>query len=193
MADDFGGGKGGGGGFSFGGFGGAKISSSTFSNIGGAVSDLFSSQETAAGLRIKAQGDIAEGQAYDLAGGLAGQNAAFTNASTRIKEMQADRELSMSLGETKADVGASGFAAGGSSLDILRDSAAQGALNRAVLTEQGAITEAGYKEQQQSYGIMSAAAKSAATQEQSLASNTELFGGISAAIKGATAVASIFL
>jgi len=34
--------------------------------------------------------------------------------------MQADRALTLSLGETKADVAGSGFAAGGSSLDLLR-------------------------------------------------------------------------
>ena len=190
MADDFG--KAGGGGFSFGGFS-PKLSNATFADLGGAVSDLFSSKETAAGLRIKAQGDIAEGQAYDIAAALAGQNAQFTEQSAAIKEAQQQREATLQIGEQQGAVASSGFALSGSALDILRDSASQAALQRQVLGQQGLITEAGYKEQQQSYQTMSAAARSAASQEQDLAGKTEEFGGISAAIKGAAAVASVFL
>ena len=168
------------------------LGAATFNDIGGAVSDLFSSQETAAGLNIKAQGDIAEGQEYTLAAGLAGQNEQFTEQSTAIKEMQAEREANMTIGAQKAGVAASGFEEGGSALDLLRDSASQAALQRQVLGQQGLITEAGYQEQQQSYQTMASAATTAASEEQSLASKTEEFGDISAAIKGAAAVATLF-
>jgi hypothetical protein len=174
-----------------GGFGGFQISNATFSNIGGAVTDLFSSSESAAGLRIKAQGDIAEGQAYDLAAALAGENEKFTEQSTAIKEMQQQREATLQIGQQRGAIASSGFAESGSALDILRDSASQAALQRQVLGQQGLITEAGYREQQQSYQTMSAAAKSAAAQEQELASKTEFGGEISAAIKGVAAVASV--
>ena len=174
-------------------FGGAKISGSTFSNVGGAVSDLFQSQYSADALRIKASGDLAEAQTYGLAQGLAEQNAAFTEQSTAIQEMQKQREITMNLGAQRAAVASSGFEASGSALDVLRDSASQGALAKQVLGQQGLITEAGYKEQAQSYGIMQSAAQSAAAQEQHLASKEETGGMISAAIKGAAAVASIFL
>src|ERR1019366_2908418 len=49
---------------------------------------------------------------------------------------------------------ASGFGEGGSGGDILRSSASEGALNRAVLVQQGHITEAGYQEQADSYTAM---------------------------------------
>lgn len=168
-----------------------NLSGATFGYLGGAVQDIFGSQATAKGLQIKAMGDIAEGQAYDLASQLATQNAAFTEQSTAIKEMQQQRELTMSLGETRADVAASGFAASGSSLDLLRESASQGALAHQVLGQQGLITEAGYKEQAQSYQILSAAAKQTATAEQELAKQEQTGGFFGAALKGAAAIASI--
>ena len=169
------------------------LSNSTFADISGAVSDLFSSSETAQGLRIKAEGDRAEGQEYGLASELAQQNEEFTQQSTAIKEMQAQREANMTLGTQRADVAASGFAESGSALDIMRDSASQAALQRQVLGQQGLITEAGYKEQAQSYTLMQNAANAAAQGEEDLASKTSEFGGISAAIKGVSAVASLFV
>lgn len=177
--------------FGLGGNLGGKVGSATFTDIGGAVTDIFGSQATAKGLQIKAMGDIAEGQAYDLASKLALQNAQFTEQSTAIKEMQQQRELTMSLGETRADIAASGFAASGSGLDILRESASQGALAHQVLGQQGLITEAGYKEQAESYNILSAAAKQTAAAEQQLASEEKTAGYFGAAIKGAAAIASI--
>jgi hypothetical protein len=46
--------------------------------------------------------------------------------------MQAEREMYQSLGQTKADVAGAGFAESGSALDLLRQSASQGALQQAV-------------------------------------------------------------
>lgn len=131
------------------------LSTSTFSNAGGAVSDLFAS----VGNKYRAQGDEFERKNYLLAADLSDENARFTETSTQIKTMQADRELSKSLGQTRADLAGAGFAESGSSLDILRDSAAQGALAHAVASEQGLITQAGYKEQGQSYRNMADAAQ----------------------------------
>jgi hypothetical protein len=169
------------------------ISNTTFSDISGAASDLFSSQETAAGLKIKAQGDLAEGQEYDLAASLAGENALFTQTSTAIKEAQQERETGLVLGQQREQVASAGFEESGSALDLLRASASQASLQKQVLGQQGLITEAGYQEQQQSYETMSAAAKSAAAQEESLASETSTFGDISAGIKAVSAVASVFV
>ena len=187
MADTFD--AGGGGGLSL---PGMKLSSATFNDIGGAVNDLFSAESNAESLNIKAQGDLAEAQTYGLAEGLANQNAQFTANSTAIQQMQADRALTMSLGSTKADVASSGFAESGSALDILRDSAQQGALQRQVLTQQGQITEAGYEEQAKSYGIMQSAATTAAGEEEQLAGEAKTAGTVGAVLKGAAAVASIF-
>lgn len=211
------------------------IGPSTFTSLSGAVSDLFAADAattnadlkarglqieaegtdiSAQSLLLKSQGDLAEASEYDLAGTLATQNAQFTEASTRIQASQQDRAVTMTIGGQRAAVGASGLAESGSSLDLLRNSAAQGALAKSVMVSQGQITEAGYEEQAKSYGVMSAAARATAagevsisgeeeniaTQQRQLATDTEAAGKqaatadyISAALQGAAAVASIFL
>lgn len=156
----------------------------TITSIGGAVNDLFGADAH----RAKAAGDVFEQKNYDLAGHLADQNAKFTEVSTGIKLAQTDRELYKTLGGQQADVAGAGFSESGSALDLMRDSAAQGALTHAVAGEQGLITEAGYKEQADSYRNMSQAAQVAIDAENKSADNA----WITAGIKGAAAVASLF-
>jgi hypothetical protein len=180
---------------------------SLFQGIGAISSADLKSQGLrldAQGDRIKAQGDIAEGSNYDLASTLATQNEQFTAASTAIKSAQSDRSTYQAIGGQQADVAGAGFAASGSALDLLHDSAAQGALSKAVVNQQGLITEAGYTEQAQSYDTLSAAAKNAAAEENSIADSTDeianqtknagLIAGIgdfaSSAIKGAASIAA---
>jgi hypothetical protein len=163
----------------------ASISNAAFSNFGGAVSDLFA----ASGDRAKAQGDLIEAQNYDLASTLALQNEQFTQTSTAIRQAQIDRNTTQVLGEQQADVASAGFAESGSSLDLLADSARQGALTKAVAGEQGLITEAGYQEQSQSYQNLAQSARIAADAKNKAAEGST-FTGI---IKGLAGVASIFL
>lgn len=157
---------------------------STVSGIGGAVSDLFAASAD----KSKAQGDFIEAQDYGLASTLAQQNEQFTATSTAIKEAQQQRQVTQTLGSTSADVAGAGFAASGSALDLMRDSAAQGALTHAVLGQQGLITEAGYQEQAQSYTNMQQAATIAGNAENTAATGAD----IGAAIQGVSAVASLF-
>jgi hypothetical protein len=221
----------------------------TFNDIGGAVSDLFAgfgatqkadltaqgltltaqgtlitakgTRLNAEALRTKAKGDIAEGENYDLASGLARANEAFTAQSTRIQSSQTDRQITQTIGGQKAGVAAAGFASGGSAGDLLRDSASQGALAKGVLAQQGVITEAGYEEQAKSFDTMSATARMTAASEFDTANKTDEIAGqqdqiaagqqnlaaatrkagedqatgdfISSAIKGVAAVATLFI
>lgn len=223
------------------------LSVSTFSNLGGAVSDLFaglgagakgklsadalrinaqstrigasSTRLTAESLRTKARGDIAEADNYDLATDLARQNEAYTAQSTRLQQNQLDRSLTQTIGGIHASVAGAGFAEGGSGGDILRDSASQGAIAHGVLGQQGSIAMAGYEEQAKSFETMSKAGRAAAAAEFGIADKTDVIAGqqdtiaaqqdrlavdtqkvaddsakgsfFSAAIKGATAVASL--
>jgi hypothetical protein len=225
------------------------LSSSTFSDIGGAASDLFaglgasaqgalqakglnitasgtrisadSTRLSADSLRTKAQGDLAEASNYDLAAGLAGENEAYTEQSTRVQQAQLDRQVTQTIGGQQASVAGAGFANSGSALDIMRDSASQGALAKGVLGQQGAITEAGFTEQQNSYTTMANAGRATAAAEMIDADKTDAIAGrqdalaaqqdqlaiqtqqaadqkatgdfISSAIKGVAAVASIGL
>lgn len=156
----------------------------TFNSLGAAAQDLFSidtHRTKAAGLRLEAGN-------YDRAAGFSDQNARFTELSTGIKTMQLDRETFKTLGGITADVAGAGFASSGSALDVLRDSASQAALARGVATEQGLITEEGYKVEAQNYRAMGEAARMAAESEDKAADRAPWL----AAIHGAAAVASFF-
>lgn len=167
-----------------GGGGGISLGSSFFSGVGGAVSDLFAAQ----GYRAKAKGDVFEQQNYLLAAQYADQNEQYAEWSTAIKQQQEDRGLFKALGQTRADVASAGFAESGSALDIMRESASQGAMARAVTGEQGLIQEAGFREQAQSYRNMAAAAQVAIDAENKAAQGATITG----IIKGVGAVASLF-
>ena len=160
------------------------IGAATFSDLGGAVSDLFSAESTG----LKQEGLTYEAENYTAAAALATQNAQFTATSTNIKQQQADRELYMSLGKTKAAVAGAGLANSGNSLDLLRSSAQQGATVRAALGQQGLITEAGYQQQAQSYTNMASAAEVAIQAEGEAKTGEEIGAGL----KRAGAVASLF-
>jgi hypothetical protein len=86
----------------------------------------------------------------------------------------------MSLGTTKAAVAGAGFSNSGSALDLLRSSAEQGATTKAVLGQQGLITEAGYNEQQQSYTLMANAAGVAEKADKEAETGSFISAGIQA-------------
>ena len=177
------------------------LGTSTFTDLGGAASDLFAGlgasaqgklqadglRLTAAGTRIsasstrlsaeslrtKAKGDIAEADNYDLASALARENEAYTQQSTRLQQSQLDRQLTQTIGGQRASVAAAGFSSGGSAGDIMRDSASQGALAHGVLGQQGSITEAGFEEQAKSFDTMSRAGRATAAAEYGIADKTD--------------------
>ncbi len=133
-------------------------SANSYSAAGNAVSDLFGG----IGLLYKAKGSRLEAQQYDKAAALARLNEQFAKTSTEIKETQEQRDIYKQVGGQESDIAASGFEASGSALDILRESASEGALTKAVIGQQGLIEEAGYEEQAQSYDLMAKASREAA-------------------------------
>lgn len=158
------------------------FSNATFQDAGAAASDLFAGF----GDQAKAQGDFSEATDYTEAAALATQNEKFTETSTAIKEAQQSRELTMSLGGQQADVAGAGFASSGSALDMMRDSASQGALTHAVLGQQGLITEAGYTEQASTDTNMATAATAAGNAENQAATFSDIMAGINAVASVAT-------
>jgi hypothetical protein len=162
---------------------GGAFGGSTVSTAGAGVSDIFAGF----GAEAKGQGDLLEQQNYLQAAKFAQQEAEFAKQSTAIQEMQQSREISKSLGQTTADVAGAGFATSGSALDLLRESAAQGAITKQVTQVQGNIQEAGYKEQAASYSNMAAAAGIAASAENKAATGDFIAGGI----QGAAAIATL--
>jgi hypothetical protein len=61
------------------------------------------------------------------------QNEAYTEQSTRIQQKQLDRQVTQTIGGQAASVAGAGFSSGGTALNLMRDSASQGALARGVL------------------------------------------------------------
>lgn len=157
----------------------------TISSIGSAVSDLFAADAH----KSKAVGLGIEATNYDEASQFATQNEKFTEQSTAIKQTQLDRSNYLTIGGQAADVAGAGFAASGSALDLMRDSASQGALTKAVGEQQGLITEEGYKVQSDSYTNMAAAARVAQDAENNAAEGSTF----SSIFHAASAVASVFL
>jgi hypothetical protein len=158
------------------------ISDKTFGDAGAATSDIFAGFAA----QDKIKGDELEASSYSDAAALANQNAQFTAQSTAIQEAQQERELYLSTGKTTSQVAGAGFALSGSALDILRSSASQGSLQKAVVGEQGMITEAGYNEQAASYTNMANAANAAAKGENLAGTGDFVAGGISAVAAIAT-------
>lgn len=161
---------------------GQGLSTGTFSDIGAGVSDIFAG----IGDEYKAEGAQFEQQSYLEAEQLANQEAQFTAESTAIKQGQADRNLFTSLGRTTAAVANAGLKQSGSALDILRESAQQGATTKAVIGAQGQITEAGYQEQAESYANMASAAGVAIKADKEAATGAYIGAGIDAATAIAT-------
>lgn len=129
-----------------------------YSAAGSAVTDLFGG----IGLLHKAKGSKLQAAAYDKAAELALLNKKIESSSTEIKEAQASRDIYKQTGGQQADIAAAGFAATGSALDIMRESASQGALTKAVISQQGLINEATFQEQHDSYVLMAEASREAA-------------------------------
>lgn len=107
-------------------------------NVGGAVSDLFG-----------AFGDFQAASAYDEAAKIAGQNATLAQVSGQIQEAQTARTVTLATGTETAGTAGAGFTNSGSAGDLMRSSLEQGALQKALVTNQAAITTQGYLEQQQ--------------------------------------------
>jgi|SRR6185312_8069582 len=161
----------------------AAFGAATVNDVGSAVNDLFAAKA----YKYKAKGAEFEKANYELAAKFARREEEYTAMATRIKTAQQDRDLFKSLGQTRADVAGAGFTEGGSALDILRESAAQGALTRAVTEQQGLITIEGQEQEAKSYENMAQAAQVAID-----AANTAATGSwISAGIKVGAAIPAI--
>lgn len=140
------------------------------SDIGGAVSDLFS-----------AFGAKKAASAYGTAASIAFSNEALTRRSTAITLQQKDIETYKVLGAENADVAGAGFTAGGSAGDLMRASAQQASLSKQLIQNQGEITAQGYEEQAQAYKGQQQAADAQATGS-----------GIGGILKGVAGIAALF-
>jgi hypothetical protein len=113
------------------------------SDLGTAASDIFG-----------AFGSFAAAGGYSAAAKYAKQSANLSLASSAIKQTAEERQIEKVIGGQFQDVRGSGFEFSGSSLDIARDSASQGAISKAVIQEQGQIDYNNYMAQSKMYSSM---------------------------------------
>lgn len=143
------------------------------SGLGGAVSSLFSSE-----------GSSAAAQGYEQAAKIADSNADIAKTSYQLQQTQAARQFQQTLGSQKAEVASAGFRSSGSALNLMADSASQGAITQAMIGVNGQIQVNGYQQQAQAYRGEEASAKAA--------SSGGMLGSLFSAASSIASIASLF-
>jgi hypothetical protein len=136
-----------------------------FSSFGASVGDLFASQ-----------GDAAQAQSFGQAAAIAEQNASFYAESGAIQQQQLGQQVFRSQSATQADTAGNGLRLSGSSQDVLRAGAQQGALAQATVSLQTRLNIDASQEQADAYTGEENAAKAAGA--------AAGFGGIGSALAG---------
>lgn len=142
---------------------GAPITNSDIVNLANMQGQVATDNAQQQAENVIAAGDRQETNAYDTAAAIARSNAQLEAVSGGIQSYQQGYQLKKTLGTQQADQAASGFAAGGSSLNLMRDSKAQGAIDRSMIQLQTNINEGAYEEQANAYGAESTATTTAGT------------------------------
>lgn len=116
--------------------------------VGSAASDLFG-----------AAGDFAAAKGYDKAAGYSKDNARLSKIATGIEEIQATRQIYQVMGAQSAATAAAGFSFSGTAIDLMKSSASQGSLDKALIANQGLIEENTYLSQAAQYEAQAKAGK----------------------------------
>lgn len=135
------------------------LSDSTFEDIGGGVSSLFS------GL-----GEFASAKAYTQASKINQSNALIAQNSANLNAALQQRNNLQAAGTIRASTASTGFELGGSAGDLLRMQTQQGALAKSLILQQGELSS-------QSYAAQAAAEQGQAAAAQKAGSGG-LFGGL---------------
>ena len=143
-----------------------------FGNLGGTASSLGAG----VGGLFSFMGDEQAASLFSQAAGVAQNEEQLWQQATQIKETQAARQVTQTIGKGEAQVGAGGFAESGSALDILRSSRQQGSLIQQQLQTQGNIEVEGAQLQSLAYSADAANAQ--------IAADTALVSGITGVIGG---------
>jgi hypothetical protein len=161
---------------------GGYFSQKDASYAGNAVNDLFSGFATYEGDQTKAQGLETEATNDTLAAELAGEEATTATTNMGIQEYQDIQHLSSAQGRTEAEAAGAGFENSGSTLDVLRSNAQQGAIQQAVTEVQGENQIAGYQEQQTAYNNLATYSNEAASSEKEQGTISAIGAGVGAAM-----------
>ncbi len=159
----------------------------------GAFGSFQAGNAKAAADAATAKGYAGEAQAYNTASAIANENETLSAASTSIQQAQERRKLVATLSAQKAEEGAAGLGAGGSSFYLMRASTEQGGLAQGVLGLQGSINENAYAQQaaaDQGLAAGAVGAQSAANSAAKSAKSGGAMGAIGGVLKAATSIFS---
>ncbi len=181
--------------------GGAPLPASNDATLQATVSSVLGLQSTAVtdaanatAATTSAAGYAAEGDAYQTAADIAGQNATVAGIAGTVKGLQEQRATNVTLGAQRAGVAAAGFAASGSSLDLLRSSMQQGYVTQQLNDIQTTLTKGGYIEEQAASNAEQVAARStSATATATAAADTTAANMARATAASETAALNNFL
>lgn len=152
-------------------------------DIGGAVSSIFSG----IGSGMAADNSRRSADEYRNASTAIENDKRLVDMGNRVKEFQANRTLENAVGSTQASIAGNGFAASGSGLDLLRESATQGAINVSTTGVQDQMQLNDMEQKAQAYNTEAANADETA-KAQDLAAEGSFIGS---AFKAVGAVANL--
>ncbi len=156
----------------------AVVNSGALSTYSSGISDFA----TANAQRKASEGDLAEESAYTNAALIADQQTRLARVSGGIEVSQEDRIIRRTIGEQRAIVAGSGFKATGSAIDIARDSAYQGNLEKALIGHNAEIKAGGYESEAAAARGSAAAARIASEASLELAAAAESSGKMSTSL-----------
>ena len=147
--------------------------------FGSAVSQLFGAE----GAGAVQQGDLAAAAGYEKAMKIAFTNAHLSTISGNILNAQLGRKINMATGKVESQVAASGFTQGGSAGDVLRMSAMEGGLAKAVQSVNNELKTNSYRQQGEAFAAQAAQMQGAAAQA-GAAKGGGMFGAAFSAVGG---------
>lgn len=103
-------------------------------------------------------GDFQEANAYGDAAKIATHNEYLSTLQGKIEQSQAQRQVNLVSGAQSAGYASGGLARSGSALDVMRNTAQQGALQHAIIGMKAGAQSEGYMEQAQQFKKMQQAA-----------------------------------
>lgn len=106
-------------------------------------------------------GDLMEAADYGTAARIAQTNANISENSGKIQEMQAQRQITQTIGAQQAEVAGAGLKQQGTAISLYRSSMAQGNLTKQLINQQTNINVGGFEQEAAAYhGMQSAAVAS---------------------------------
>lgn len=116
----------------------------------------------------QAKGYLKEAEAYGTVGAIAENNATIEGVAGNIRQLQANRAVTRTVGSQRASIAAAGFANSGGALDLMQSSLQEGYLTDQLIQSQTAINQGGFLSQKAASDAEAAGARLASDAQMDL-------------------------